>query len=63
MSDGVPKLHWAVVRGQCEKVTRLIADGVDVNERDRDGETALHLAISQGREDLASHAYSRTMTR
>ncbi|GHU11611.1 hypothetical protein FACS189449_03430 [Alphaproteobacteria bacterium] len=42
------RLHEAVRNHQSDVVKNLIADGVDVNARNKHGETALHRAVIEG---------------
>lgn len=44
-SSGTSALHWASDTGSVALVEQLLAVGVDVNIRDRDGETALSTAV------------------
>ena len=37
-------IHAAARAGQPDELARLIAEGVDINERDHTGKTALHWA-------------------
>jgi ankyrin repeat protein len=46
------QLYEATRDGDIKKVKSLIADGVDVNSRDWNGGTPLHLAVSHGGPDL-----------
>lgn len=41
-------LCWAASEGDLDGIRRLIVKGVDINEADYDGRTALHLAASEG---------------
>jgi ankyrin repeat protein/beta-lactamase regulating signal transducer with metallopeptidase domain len=45
---GVSPLHQAAAKGDIEQVRSLISKGVDVNETDQTGQTALHLAARHG---------------
>ncbi|XP_027038331.1 trichohyalin-like [Pocillopora damicornis] len=47
----LPKLHKAVWSGDLTKVKQLAKKG-DVNQLDKENRTALHLACSQGKEDI-----------
>ena len=49
----MPPLTWAVTTGQTEAAELLLQHGADVNGRNRDGNTALHLAIFLGRAEAA----------
>ena len=44
----MPPLTWAVTMGQIEAAELLLQHGADINGRNRDGNTALHLAIFLG---------------
>ena len=44
----MPPLTWAVTMGQTDTAELLLQHGADVNGRNRDGNTALHLAIFLG---------------
>lgn len=43
----------AAARDDLAEIRRLIARGIDINSADYDGRTALHLAASEGHEELA----------
>ncbi|WP_394188581.1 ankyrin repeat domain-containing protein [Paenisporosarcina quisquiliarum] len=42
------ELVWAIYYGQFEKVKRIIRSGIDVNESDENGVTALRWATQEG---------------
>lgn len=46
-------LHQAAKKGDLPKVEALLSTNVDVDEKDRNGRTALFLALSRGRLDVA----------
>ncbi|VUD51454.1 hypothetical protein TDB9533_01430 [Thalassocella blandensis] len=48
-----PPLHQAAISGDTEEIYRLLTDGVAVDNRNREGATALHWAAFKGREDAA----------
>ena len=49
----MPPLTWAVMMGQTEAAEMLLQHGADINGRNKDGNTALHLAAFFGRADVA----------
>jgi ankyrin repeat protein len=48
-----PPLAWAALMGQTEAAALLLQHGADINGRNRDGNTALHLATFLGRAETA----------
>ena len=50
---GASVLHYAVMRGNPEILQLLIAKGVDVNSRTRNGTTPLHTAVLYNRYEVA----------
>ena len=48
-----PPLYWAAHEGHKEIVELLIANGADVNAKDRRGETSLHAAALSPRKEIA----------
>ena len=58
MNQNSNSLHLALKEPSMEKrknkVKQLIANGADLNERNKHRETPLHVAISQGLEDIAA---------
>lgn len=49
------RLIWAASQGDIGEINRLIAKGVDINEKDYDSRTALHLASSEGHVDIVDY--------
>ena len=47
-------LHFAAVHGRKEVAALLIAEGADVNTKDRWGKTPLHYAASKGQKEVAT---------
>lgn len=51
-SSDIPPLHLSVIKGDYKGVTKLLESGVDLNEKMRDGSSALHLAVWAEKMDL-----------
>ena len=49
----MPPLTWAAMMGQTAAAELLLAHGADIKGRNRDGNTALHLAVFLGRAETA----------
>lgn len=49
----MPPLAWAAMMGQTEAAELLLQQGADINGRNRDGNTALHLAVFLGNAETA----------
>ena len=47
-------LHGAVADESLDLVKSLLADGADIDERDKDGDTALYLAASKGNKEIGN---------
>ena len=47
-------LCWAASEGDLDGIRRLMVQGVDLEEADYDGRTALHLAASEGRAEVVA---------
>ena len=54
------ELHRAVEQGDTEKISRLLAEGVDANATDVYGQTALYLAVKFDRLDLVKLLFPRS---
>lgn len=52
-APGWTALHWAVVRGDKERLRKLIQPQADVNVKDAAGSSPLHIAVMLNRQDLA----------
>jgi glutaminase len=52
-------LCWAASKGDLPEIKRLVANGIDLNESDYDGRTALHLAASNGHIDVVSYLINK----
>ena len=48
-----PPLAWAALMGQTEAAALLLQHGADINGKNKDGNTALHLAVFLGRAETA----------
>jgi ankyrin repeat protein len=49
----LPQLHLFCFLGKCDKVSRLLAVGTEVNSKDKNGRTALHVCCQEGFLDIA----------
>ena len=49
---GVDSLCWAASQGDLHEVQRIAATGLNLNDSDYDGRTSLHLASSEGKDDI-----------
>ena len=49
----MPPLAWAAMMGQTEAAELLLQHGADINGKNRDGNTALHLAVFLGHAETA----------
>ncbi|MHC4952493.1 MAG: glutaminase A [Planctomycetota bacterium] len=54
-SDCVVELCWAASEGDLQGIRRLVARGVNLDEADYDGRTALHLAASEGHANVVDY--------
>jgi glutaminase len=57
--DNIISLCWAASQGDLMEVKHLVAKGVDVDDSDYDGRTALHLAASEGHESIVKYLLKR----
>ena len=48
-------LYWAASEGDLDGIRRLVVSGVDLDEPDYDGRTALHLAASEGQASVVAY--------
>lgn len=53
-TNNIINLIYASYRGDLEAIKRYIIKGVDINQGDYDGRTALHLAAAEGHENCVS---------
>lgn len=58
-SEGQYLLHHAVIIRNVEEIDRLVASGVDINERDAAGIPPLHYAIHLGYIDIMNHLVAK----
>ncbi|XP_077396206.1 protein phosphatase 1 regulatory subunit 27 [Festucalex cinctus] len=56
--SGMAALHEAVLTGNLDVVKLLVKYGADINQRDEDGWTPLHMACSDGFPEIASYLLS-----
>ncbi len=59
--SNVMALLWAASHGDLTEIRRLIALGVDINEADYDGRTALHLAASEGQINIVRYLIGKNI--
>lgn len=61
LACGVQKqdIHFAASQGDLGKVKTLLAQGVDVNAKDSNGDTPLRCALLSGQYDLAKYLISQ----
>ena len=50
---------WAASQGDLNELQRLVASGVDLSQGDYDGRTGLHLAASEGHEEIVRFFISK----
>lgn len=50
----VMALCWAAYQGDLDEIQRLVANGVDLDEADYDGRTCIHLASSEGHQEVVA---------
>jgi len=55
-------LYWAASEGDLDGIRRLVVSGVDVDEPDYDGRTALHLAASEGQSHVVAYLLTQGVT-
>ena len=55
----VMALCWAAYQGDLDEVRRLVASGVNLDEADYDGRTCIHLAASEGKEEVVRFLIAR----
>ena len=58
---GVMAVCWAAAQGDLHELQRLVASGVDLSEADYDGRTGIHLAASEGHEQIVRFFISKNV--
>ena len=48
-------LCWAAAQGDLAEIQRMVASGVDLDDADYDGRTCIHLAASEGHENIVKY--------
>ena len=56
-------LCWAASEGDLHEIKRLTAKGMDLNESDYDGRTALHLACSEGKIEVIKYLIDKNVNK
>ncbi len=57
--DNVISLCWAAYEGDLLEIQHLVARGININEADYDGRTAMHLAASEGHSKVIEFLLSK----
>ena len=57
----VMALCWAASQGDIDEIQRMVANGVDLNEADYDGRTCIHLACSEGYENVVLYLLGKNV--
>ena len=52
-------LCWAASEGDLTEIQKLVANGINLNEPDYDGRTALHLAASNGHLNVVNYLINK----
>tara|TARA_B100000123_G_C25687660_1_gene409301 strand:- start:517 stop:966 length:450 start_codon:yes stop_codon:yes gene_type:complete len=59
--DNVIALIYAASHGDIDEIKKIEAKGIDLNSADYDGRTALHLAASEGQQEVVEYLIQRNV--